>query len=236
MEKSAINKIKSHILVVDDDNRLRKLLQKFLTDNSFSVDTAQNTSIARKKITAILYDIIILDVMMPGESGLSFLQYIRTISKTPILMLSAMKETKERIKGLEIGADDYLGKPFEPQELLLRIEAILRRTDERHLKSSIDNKITKFGDLIFDPKLSIIWKQKFKILLTKKECELLNELIKLQGKPVNRNMLAKNLNLGSRRIDVTISRLRTKIENNPRNPIYILTIRGEGYSLSGIKS
>ena len=236
MEKSAINKIKSHILVVDDDNRLRKLLQKFLTDNSFSVDTAQNTSIARKKITAILYDIIILDVMMPGESGLSFLQYIRTISKTPILMLSAMKETKERIKGLEIGADDYLGKPFEPQELLLRIEAILRRTDERHLKSSIDNKITKFGELIFDPKLSIIWKQKFKILLTKKECELLNELIKLHGKPVNRNMLARNLNLGSRRIDVTISRLRTKIENNPRNPIYILTIRGEGYSLSGIKS
>ena len=236
MEKSAINKIKSHILVVDDDNRLRKLLQKFLTDNSFSVDTAQNTSIARKKITAILYDIIVLDVMMPGESGLSFLQYIRTISKTPILMLSAMKETKERIKGLEVGADDYLGKPFEPQELLLRIEAILRRTDEKHIKSSIDNKITKFGELIFDPKLSIIWKQKFKILLTKKECELLNELIKLHGKPVNRNMLAKNLNLGSRRIDVTISRLRTKIENNPRNPIYILTIRGEGYSLSGIKS
>ena len=236
MKKSAINKIKSHILVVDDDNRLRKLLQKFLTDNGFSVDAAQNTSVARKKITAILYDIIILDVMMPGESGLSFLQYIRTISKTPILMLSAMKETKERIKGLEIGADDYLGKPFEPQELLLRIEAILRRTDERHLKSSIDNKITKFGELIFDPKLSIIWKQKFKILLTKKECELLNELIKLHGKPVNRNMLAKNLNLGSRRIDVTISRLRTKIENNPRNPIYILTIRGEGYSLSGIKS
>ena len=236
MEKSAINKIKSHILVVDDDNRLRKLLQKFLTDNSFSVDTAQNTSIARKKITAILYDIIILDVMMPGESGLSFLEYLRTISRTPILMLSAMKETKERIKGLEIGADDYLGKPFEPQELLLRIESILRRTDEKDLKSSIDNKITKFGELIFDPKLSIIWKQKFKILLTKKECELLNELIKLQGKPVNRNMLAKNLNLGSRRIDVTISRLRTKIENNPRNPIYILTIRGEGYSLSGIKS
>ena len=236
MKKSAINKIKFHILVVDDDNRLRKLLQKFLTDNGFSVDAAQNTSVARKKITAILYDIIILDVMMPGESGLSFLQYIRTISKTPILMLSAMKETKERIKGLKIGADDYLGKPFEPQELLLRIEAILRRTDERHLKSSIDNKITKFGELIFDPKLSIIWKQKFKILLTKKECELLNELIKLHGKPVNRNMLAKNLNLGSRRIDVTISRLRTKIENNPRNPIYILTIRGEGYSLSGIKS
>ena len=236
MKKSAINKIKSHILVVDDDNRLRKLLQKFLTDNGFSVDTAQNTSIARKKITAILYDIIILDVMMPGESGLSFLQYLRTISRTPILMLSAMKDTKERIKGLKIGADDYLGKPFEPQELLLRIEAILRRTDEKHLKSSINNKITKFGELIFDPKLSIIWKQKYKILLTKKECELLNELIKLRGKPVNRNMLAKNLNLGSRRIDVTISRLRTKIENNPRNPIYILTIRGEGYSLSGIKS
>ena len=236
MKKSAINKIKSHILVVDDDNRLRKLLQKFLTDNGFSVDTAQNTSIARKKITAILYDIIILDVMMPGESGLSFLQYLRTISRTPILMLSAMKETKERIRGLEIGADDYLGKPFEPKELLLRIEAILRRTDEKHLKSSRDLNITKLGELIYDPKLSVIWKQKYKILLTNKECELLDELIALKGKPVDRNKLAENLNLGSRKIDVTISRLRTKIETNPKNPRYILTIRGHGYSLSGLKN
>jgi len=235
MVKSTINKINAHILVVDDDDRLRELLQKFLTDSGFSVDTAHDSLIARTKIRVIQYDIIILDVMMPGESGLSFLQYLRTISKTPILMLSAIKETKERIKGLEIGADDYLGKPFEPKELLLRIEAILRRTDERYIKSSINSNITKFGELTYDPKLSIIWKQKYKILLTNKECELLNELIKLQGKVVNRNKLAQDLNLGSRKIDVTISRLRTKIETNPKNPRYILTIRGQGYSLSGIK-
>ena len=169
MIKSTINKINAHILVVDDDDRLRELLQKFLTDNGFSVDTAHDSLIARTKIRVIQYDIIILDVMMPGESGLSFLQYLRTISKTPILMLSAIKETKERIKGLEIGADDYLGKPFEPKELLLRIEAILRRTDERYIKSSINSNITKFGELTYDPKLSIIWKQKYSY--NKNHCE-----------------------------------------------------------------
>ena len=123
------NNMFAHILVVDDDNRLRELLKKFLTEHNFIVDSANNALIARNKIEVILYDIIILDIMMPGEDGLSLLKFIRTKSRTPVLMLSAMKETKERIKGLEIGADDYLGKPFEPKELLLRIESILRRTE-----------------------------------------------------------------------------------------------------------
>ena len=230
------NNMFAHILVVDDDNRLRELLKKFLTEHNFIVDSANNALIARNKIEVILYDIIILDIMMPGEDGLSLLKFIRTKSRTPVLMLSAMKETKERIKGLEIGADDYLGKPFEPKELLLRIESILRRTEEKTPKPKINNNIVRLGELIYDPKSSLIWKNNQKILLTNKECELLNELIKLEGNSVNREMLAKNLNLGSRKIDITISRLRNKIEDNPKNPTHILTIRGYGYSIARIRN
>ena len=230
------NNMFAHILVVDDDNRLRELLKKFLTEHNFIVDSANNALIARNKIEVILYDIIILDIMMPGEDGLSLLKFIRTKSRTPVLMLSAMKETKERIKGLEIGADDYLGKPFEPKELLLRIESILRRTEEKMPKPKINSNIVKLGELIYDPKSSLIWKNNQKILLTNKECELLNELIKLEGNSVNREMLAKNLNLGSRKIDITISRLRNKIEDNPKNPTHILTIRGYGYSIARIRN
>lgn len=230
------NNMFAHILVVDDDNRLRELLKKFLTEHNFIVDSANNALIARNKIEVILYDIIILDIMMPGEDGLSLLKFIRTKSRTPVLMLSAMKETKERIKGLETGADDYLGKPFEPKELLLRIESILRRTEEKMLKPKINSNIVRLGELIYDPKSSLIWKNNQKILLTNKECELLNELIKLEGNSVNREMLAKNLNLGSRKIDITISRLRNKIEDNPKNPTHILTIRGYGYSIARIRN
>ena len=230
------NNMFAHILVVDDDNRLRELLKKFLKEHNFLVDSANDALIARNKIEVILYDIIILDIMMPGEDGLSLLKFIRTKSRTPVLMLSAMKETKERIKGLETGADDYLGKPFEPKELLLRIESILRRTEEKMLKPKINSNIVRLGELIYDPKSSLIWKNNQKILLTNKECELLNELIKLEGNSVNREMLAKNLNLGSRKIDITISRLRNKIEDNPKNPTHILTIRGYGYSIARIRN
>ena len=230
------NKMFAHILVVDDDNRLRELLKKFLKEHNFLVDSANDALIARNKIEVILYDIIILDIMMPGEDGLSLLKFIRTKSRTPVLMLSAMKETKERIKGLETGADDYLGKPFEPKELLLRIESILRRTEEKMLKPKKNSNIVRLGELIYDPKSSLIWKNNQKILLTNKECELLNELIKLEGNSVNREMLAKNLNLGSRKIDITISRLRNKIEDNPKNPTHILTIRGYGYSIARIRN
>lgn len=221
----------AHILVVDDDKRLNKLLEKFLIDNNHYVDTAQNTKVARKKIAIVSYDIIILDIMMPGENGLDFLKYIRQHYNTPVLMLSAMNETKNRIVGFEIGADDYLGKPFEPKELLLRIKAILRRTEDDKLANKDNNNLIQFGNILYDPESSIIWKNKKKITLTSKENELLNILISNAGKTIDRYILINNLKLGARGIDITISRLRKKIENNPKVPSYIITIRGEGYTV-----
>ena len=220
-----------HILVIDDDKRLNNLLEKFLKDNNHFVDTAQNAKSARKKISIVAYDIIILDIMMPGESGLDLLKFIRENYDTPVLMLSAMKDTKNRIIGFERGADDYLGKPFEPKELLLRIKAILRRTEENKIIPLNKSNIIKFSNIIYDPSLAIVWRNSEKIILTSKENELLNILVKGNGETIDRYILIKNLNLESRGIDITISRLRKKIENNPKRPINILTIRGEGYAL-----
>ena len=223
--------ITPHVLVIDDDKRLNNLLEKFLKDNNHFVDTSQNAKSARKKISIVAYDIIILDIMMPGESGLDLLKFIRVNYNTPVLMLSAMKDTKHRILGFERGADDYLGKPFEPKELLLRIKAILRRTEENKIIPVLETNIIKFGNIIYDPILSIVWRNNQKIILTSKENELLKILVKGNGKTIDRYVLIKNLNLESRGIDITISRLRKKIENNPKRPINILTIRGEGYAL-----
>ena len=220
-----------HVLVIDDDKRLNNLLEKFLKDNNHYVDTAQNAISARKKISIVVYDIIILDIMMPGESGLDLLKFIRDNYHTPVLMLSAMKDTKNKILGFERGADDYLGKPFEPKELLLRIKAILRRTAENKTKILNKPSIISFGNIVYDPSLAIVWRNNEKIILTSKENELLNILVKGNGETINRYILIKNLNLESRGIDITISRLRKKIENNPKRPINILTIRGEGYAL-----
>ena len=220
-----------HILVIDDDKRLNNLLEKFLKDNNHFVDTAQNAKSARKKISIVAYDIIILDIMMPGENGLDLLKFIRENYDTPVLMLSAMKDTKNRILGFERGADDYLGKPFEPQELLLRIKAILRRTEENKISPLNNSSVIKFGNIIYDSSLAIVWRNAEKINLTSKENELLNILVKGNGETIDRYVLIKNLNLESRGIDITISRLRKKIENNPKRPINILTIRGEGYAL-----
>ena len=220
-----------HILVIDDDKRLNNLLEKFLKDNNHFVDTAQNAKSARKKISIVAYDIIILDIMMPGENGLDLLKFIRKNYDTPVLMLSAMKDTKNRIIGFERGADDYLGKPFEPKELLLRIKAILRRTEENKIIPLNKSNIIKFSNIIYDPSLAIVWRNSEKIILTSKENELLNILVKGNGETIDRYVLIKNLNLESRGIDITISRLRKKIENNPKRPMNILTIRGEGYAL-----
>lgn len=220
-----------HILVIDDDKRLNNLLEKFLKDNNHFVDTAQNAKSARKKISIVAYDIIILDIMMPGENGLDLLKFIRENYDTPVLMLSAMKDTKNRIIGFERGADDYLGKPFEPKELLLRIKAILRRTEENKIIPLTKSNIIKFSNIIYDPSLAIVWRNSEKIILTSKENELLNILVKGNGETIDRYVLIKNLNLESRGIDITISRLRKKIENNPKRPMNILTIRGEGYAL-----
>ena len=223
--------ITPHVLVIDDDKRLNNLLEKFLKDNNHFVDTSQNAKSARKKISIVEYDIIILDIMMPGESGLDLLKFIRGNYNTPVLMLSAMKDTKHRILGFERGADDYLGKPFEPKELLLRIKAILRRTEENKIIPVLKTNIIKFSNIIYDPILAIVWRNNQKIILTSKENELLKILVKGNGKTIDRYVLIKNLNLESRGIDITISRLRKKIENNSKIPINILTIRGEGYAL-----
>ena len=155
----------------------------------------------------------------------------REVEWRPFLLGVAMKETKNRILGFERGADDYLGKPFEPQELLLRIKAILRRTEENKIAAHNNSSVIKFGNIIYDSSLAIVWKNTEKINLTSKENELLNILVKGNGETINRYVLIKNLNLESRGIDITISRLRKKIENNPKRPINILTIRGEGYAL-----
>ena len=224
-------KLAPHVLVIDDDKRLNNLLEKFLKDNNHFVDTSQNAKSARKKISIVAYDIIILDIMMPGESGLDLLKFIRENYDTPVLMLSAMKDTQNRILGFERGADDYLGKPFEPQELLLRIKAILRRTEENKIEPLNNSSVIKFGNIIYDSSLAIVWRNAEKINLTSKENELLNILVKGNGETINRYVLIKNLNLESRGIDITISRLRKKIENNPKIPVNILTIRGEGYAL-----
>ena len=224
-------KLAPHVLVIDDDKRLNNLLEKFLKDNNHFVDTSQNAKSARKKISIVAYDIIILDIMMPGESGLDLLKFIRENYETPVLMLSAMKDTKNRIIGFERGADDYLGKPFEPKELLLRIKAILRRTEENKIIPLNKSNIIKFSNIIYDPSLAIVWRNSEKIILTSKENELLNILVKGNGETIDRYVLIKNLNLESRGIDITISRLRKKIENNPKRPMNILTIRGEGYAL-----
>ena len=231
INKSKNINLSAHILVVDDDKKLNELLEKFLIDNNHFVDTAKNASSARKKISVVSYDIIILDIMMPGENGIELLKFIRQKYNTPVLMLSAMKETKNRIIGFEEGADDYLGKPFEPQELLLRIKAILRRTEENKLSSSYDNNLIRFGDILYNPDISTVWKNNNKVTLTSKENELLKILVEGKGNTINRYILINNLKLGSRGIDITISRLRKKIENNPKSPSNILTIRGEGYTL-----
>ncbi len=226
------NKFSAHVLVVDDDRRLNKLLEKFLNDNNHSVDTALDSKSAKIKMSSVEYDIIILDIMMPGESGLELLPYIQKNYKTPVLMLSAMKETKHKIDGLEKGADDYLGKPFEPKELLLRIEAILKRINSIELTKQKKSELIRLGKITYDSSSNIIWKNNKKIFLTYKEGLLLKELISSKGLTMDRYSLTKKLQLGGRSIDITISRLRKKIEDNPKLPEYILTDRGKGYIIN----
>ena len=226
------NKLSAHVLVIDDDKRLNTLLQKFLNENNHSVDTALDAKSAKVKMSSVKYDIIILDVMMPEESGLELLPFIQEKYNTPILMLSAMKETKHKIEGLEKGADDYLGKPFEPKELLLRIEAILKRINSIQIENDTNSKLIRFGKISYDIALNVIWKNNKKIFLTYKEGILLKELINSSGMAIDRYSLNKKLQLGDRGIDITISRLRKKIEDNPKIPEYILTDRGKGYIIS----
>lgn len=219
-----------HILVIDDDTRLRSLLGRYLQENGFAVSLAKDAENARMFLSQYSFDLLIVDVMMPGETGIEFLQKLRKDSQVPAIVLTAMGETQDRISGLESGADDYLAKPFEPKELVLRINNILRRIPSIATKSSL----LFLGDFSFDLKTGELKTQTGEIIhITPLEQTLLNVLGSKSGQIFSRDRLAEILDTGenSRSIDVQITRLRKKIEKDSKNPRYLQTIRGKGYML-----
>ena len=216
-----------HILVVDDDDRIRELVKQYLEENNFLVSTAIDAFDAKKKIDIIKFDILVLDIMMPGKSGLSLTEEIKKINSTPVILLTAKGEATDRIKGLEIGADDYLGKPFEPKELLLRIKNILNKTK----KAILANEIYIGNALINLKKLHIKINNKI-IKINPQEKKVLEKMLEVPGKIFSRDDIGKIINISKERtIDVMITRLRQKIEVNPKNPKYLQTIRGAVYVL-----
>ncbi len=222
-----MNKDLFHLLVVDDDDRIRDLVKQYLEENSFLVTTANNAEDAKKKLEIVKYDLLILDIMMPGESGLSLTKSIKKNNNTPIILLTAKGETKDRIEGLELGADDYLGKPFEPKELLLRIKNILNKTKE----NIIPEKIYIGKTLINLKKLNIKINDQTK-KINPQEKKVLENMLASPGKIFSRYDIGKIINISKERtIDVMITRLRQKIESDPKQPKYLQTIRGSGYVL-----
>jgi len=222
-----MNKNKYHILVVDDDDRIRSLVKEYLEENNFFVTTAKDSFDARNKLKLIKFDILILDIMMPGESGLSLTKEVKKNNPTPIILLTAKGETQNRIEGLELGADDYLGKPFEPKELLLRIKNILGKIQ----KPIIPDEISIGESLINLKKLNIKINKKVK-KINPQEKKVLEKMIESPGKVFSRDEIGKIINISKERtIDVIITRLRQKIESNPKYPKYLQTIRGSGYVL-----
>lgn len=223
---------KKHILVIDDDTRLRNLLGKFLEENNFQVSLAQDAANARQLMTQHVFDLMIVDVMMPNENGIDFTASIRESAKTPIIMLTARGEFDDRIRGLEAGADDYLPKPFEPKELLLRINNILKRISAPTPIQSSKNNLCKFGDFTFSlTDLRLKRGEEF-IHITESEAKILAILGKEIGKAVSRESLSAQCgDIDDRSIDVLITRLRKKIEANPKQPHYLQTLRNIGYIL-----
>ncbi|HXQ66773.1 MAG TPA: response regulator transcription factor [Alphaproteobacteria bacterium] len=221
----------SHILVVDDDKRLRELLRRYLAERGFRVTVAADAAEAWARLESLAFDLIVLDVMMPGQSGFDFTEALRLKSQVPILMLTAMGEPEERIQGLERGADDYLAKPFEPRELVLRIQRILARIPAPPALAPITN--VRLGACAFDLKREELSRGGAPIKLTESEGRLLRILASHAGQPLSRERLASESEVSgnTRAIDVQVTRLRRKIEPDPRAPRYLHTVRGKGYML-----
>ena len=217
----------AHILVVDDDDGIRSLVKKYLNENKYLVTTAVSAEDATEKVKIIKFDLLVLDIMMPGKSGLEFIQENKNKLKTPVILLTAKGEANERIEGLEIGADDYLPKPFEPKELILRIQNIINKT-----KHNDQLRIIEFDDIKIDLNKQMIIKKDNEYKINNTEKVILEKMINSPGKTFSREDIGVLINLDKERsIDVIITRLRKKIETNPKNPKFLQTIRGAGYVL-----
>tara|TARA_Y100000816_G_scaffold292273_1_gene286712 strand:- start:3469 stop:4146 length:678 start_codon:yes stop_codon:yes gene_type:complete len=222
-----MDKLKAHILVVDDDDGIRTLVKKYLNENNYLVTSAKNAEDASEKVRIIKFDLIILDIMMPGKSGLEFIKENIKKIDTPIILLTAKGEATDRIEGLEIGADDYLPKPFEPKELVLRIQNIITKTKIKNQK-----KIVNFENIKIDLNKQLIFKNNMEFKINKTEKIILERMINNPGKTFSREDIGLLIDLDKERsIDVIITRLRKKIETDPKNPKFLQTIRGTGYVL-----
>jgi len=230
MSDQDIKKFSFHILVIDDDQRLRLLLKQFLEKNGFRVSDAEDTDQAKKIMKSFIFDLLVIDIMMPGQNGLDFLKEVRLKNNIPALMLSAMSAPEDRLDGLEFGADDYMTKPFEPRELLLRIQNILKRFTPNISKNN-DN--TRFGPFLFNHNSLNLYKEGISVHLTTSEQKLLNCFALSPNKALSRddinNLLGGNMEIRS--IDVAIVRIRRKLEQDQRYPVYLQTVRGVGWML-----
>tara|TARA_B100000767_G_scaffold241990_1_gene238768 strand:+ start:59 stop:736 length:678 start_codon:yes stop_codon:yes gene_type:complete len=222
-----MNNFIAHILVVDDDDGIRSLVKQYLNKNNFLVTTSNSAESAQEKVAVIKFDLIILDVMMPGKTGLDFIKENKLKIDTPIILLTAKGETADRVGGLEIGADDYLPKPFEPKELTLRIKNILKKTKKTNQK-----RIVEFDNIKIDLNKLLIVRNQNEFKINNAEKIILEKMINSPGKTFTREDIGKLIDLNKERsIDVIITRLRKKIETDPKNPKYLQTLRGAGYVL-----
>lgn len=235
-----MNDVAPHLLIVDDDERIRTLLARFLIKNGFLVSTARDAAHARRLLEGLEFDLIIMDVMMPGEDGISLTRAVRETFVTPIVLLTAKGETSDRIAGLEVGADDYLAKPFEPRELLLRINAILRRMPEAEAADEAP-KVLHLGEVRYDVERGELWHGSDPVRLTATESQLMRIFSAAPGEPISRTKLVDDLGRKGatgggqsqeRAVDVQITRLRRKLEQDPKQPRYLQTVRGAGYMLA----
>ncbi|MEN8841986.1 MAG: response regulator [Octadecabacter sp.] len=225
-----------HLLIVDDDERIRVLLQKYLVRSGFLVTSARDAAHARRILAGLDFDMIVLDVMMPGEDGVTLCADLRRERETPILLLTAKAETDDRIAGLEAGADDYLSKPFEPKELLLRINSILRRVPQSEAESVLP-KVLHLGPLRYEMERGEMWRGEDLVRLTATEIQLMKIFAATPGEPISREELVDKLGRSGgqaqeRAVDVQITRLRRKLEADPKQPRYLQTVRGAGYMLA----